>query len=283
MPTLLHEAIIDLFRQRPGFVADVLALAMDHPIPEFDHARTESGDFPDIDPTEYRADMVVVLTNGSTPALAVIVEVQLRPDPDKRWSWPVYLSTLRARLRCTTLLLVLCPSERTAARCRLPISLTAGCVLTPVVLSPNDVPVVVDPQVAASNAELTALSALAHRRRPELNEILTVLAEDIDDTKREMYIDLVLRTLPRATVQHFLERYMTTGTHKYKSEFAQRYYARGEIFGEGKALLRLLNKRGFTVPDDITRSVTECSDLDQIEAWFDRAVTAETLDEVFSK
>jgi hypothetical protein len=29
--------------------------------------------------------------------LGVVVEVQLSRDPDKRWSWPVYLTTLGAR------------------------------------------------------------------------------------------------------------------------------------------------------------------------------------------
>ncbi|MEV6324841.1 hypothetical protein AB0M45_27200 [Nocardia sp. NPDC051787] len=130
MPTVLHEVIIDLFRQRPRLAADLLALALDTPLPEFDHARLESGDFPDIDPTEYRADAVVVLANGADPALAVIIEVQLRPDGDKFWSWPVYLTTLRARLRCATMLLVMCPSDNTAVRCRRPILIAPGCILT---------------------------------------------------------------------------------------------------------------------------------------------------------
>ncbi|MFX0576139.1 hypothetical protein [Nocardia nepalensis] len=149
MPSVLHEVVIDLFRQRPQLAAELLADVLDTPLPEFDHARLESGDFPDIDPTEYRADTVVVLATGTTPVLGVVVEVQLKPDSDKYWSWPVYLTTLRARLRCLTVLLVLCPNERTANHCRKPISVAPDFTLRPVVLSPQDVPVVTDPQAAA--------------------------------------------------------------------------------------------------------------------------------------
>ncbi|WP_330228671.1 hypothetical protein OHA40_21435 [Nocardia sp. NBC_00508] len=278
MPTVLHEVIIDLFRQRPRLAADLLALVLDTPLPEFDHARLESGDFPDIDPTEYRADAVVVLANGTDPALAVIIEVQLRPDGNKSWSWPVYLTTLRARLRCPTMLLVMCPSERTAARCRRPILIAPGCALAPVALGPADVPVVTDASTAATNPELAVLSAIAHRHHPERDAILTTLAENmVDVANGDMYIDLVMAVLPKAA-RHFLESLMTTGIYEYKSEFARRYYSRGEA----AALLRILRTRGFTLSEATTSRIAECTDLDQINTWIDRAVTVDSLDEILA-
>ncbi|WP_188191166.1 hypothetical protein [Nonomuraea sp. SYSU D8015] len=39
------------------------------------------------------------------PVSAVVLEVQRQYDEDKRWSWPVYLATLRARHKCPVLLL----------------------------------------------------------------------------------------------------------------------------------------------------------------------------------
>ncbi|MGW4740121.1 hypothetical protein [Nocardia xishanensis] len=53
MPTVLHEVVIDLIRQRPRLAAELLGFVSDDPLPEFDNARLDSGDFPDIDPTEY--------------------------------------------------------------------------------------------------------------------------------------------------------------------------------------------------------------------------------------
>ena len=47
-------------------------------------------------------------------------------------------------------------------------------------------------------------------------------------------------------------------------------------------VLRVLTARGFTVTDDIRQRVQACTDLDQIEAWGDRAATAGSLDEIFT-
>jgi hypothetical protein len=57
--------------------------------------------------------------------------------------------------------------------------------------------------------------------------------------------------------------------------------AEGEARGEVSMLLRILAARGIAVPDDVRDRVTSCTDTGQIEAWFDRAITASTLTEVF--
>ncbi|MGQ0776395.1 MAG: hypothetical protein ACT4NY_18545 [Pseudonocardiales bacterium] len=80
---------------------------LEHPVTLFDPLT--AAECTDLVPTECRADAVVVLSDESGPVLAVVVEVQLGRDQDKRWSWPVYLTTLRARLRRPAELLVICP------------------------------------------------------------------------------------------------------------------------------------------------------------------------------
>lgn len=97
--------LVEIFRQRPALAAELLADALGVELPTFAHARLEPADCVDLAPTEYHADAVVVLTRNAHPVRAVVVEVQLRRDEDKAWTWPVYLHTLRARLRCPTLLL----------------------------------------------------------------------------------------------------------------------------------------------------------------------------------
>jgi hypothetical protein len=59
-------------------------------------------------PAELRADAVVVLTGTDGTRLAVIVEVQLRYDADKHYSWPAYLTQVRVAHRCPAVLLVIC-------------------------------------------------------------------------------------------------------------------------------------------------------------------------------
>lgn len=46
-------------------------------------------------------------------------------------------------------------------------------------------------------------------------------------------------------------------------------------------VLRLLARRGVAVSEDDKQRVHDCIDLDLIDLWFDRAFTAETIDEVF--
>jgi hypothetical protein len=48
---------------------------------------------------------------------AAVVEVQLRPDPRKRFSWPLYQAVLRARLKCPVEIVVLTLDEATALWC----------------------------------------------------------------------------------------------------------------------------------------------------------------------
>ncbi|WP_405160570.1 hypothetical protein OG203_29775 [Nocardia sp. NBC_01499] len=286
MPSRLHELLVDLFRQRPQLAAELLTTVLDTQLPEFDHARLECGDFPDINPTEYRADAVVVLAQGTKPAVAVVVEVQLRPDKDKTWSWPVYLTTLRARLKCPTILLVLCPDKPTAAYCRRPITIAPEFTLKPLVLSPTDIPVVTDSETAEANPELAVLSAIAHGDDPESETILTVLATRVLAAPHgKMYIDQVTGLLPEAA-RHFLESLMTAG-YEYQNELIRTYFfegkAEGEVEGEAKSLLRVLRKRGFEVSDALAARVAGHTDTEQLDVWLDRAVDADSLDEVFGE
>lgn len=47
-------------------------------------------------------------------------------------------------------------------------------------------------------------------------------------------------------------------------------------------MLRLLERRGLTVSDEQRERVLSCRDLLTIEAWFDRAIVASIVDEVFA-
>ena len=58
--------------------------------------------------------------------------------------------------------------------------------------------------------------------------------------------------------------------------------AQGRAEGEAAMLLRVLAARGFAVPDDVRQRVQSCTDLAQLEAWGDRAVTARSLKEIFT-
>jgi hypothetical protein len=105
MASRAHEALLLLFRNRPALAPELLRDALHLSVPRFTEARIESAELTDVQPAEYRADLVVLLYEGR-PVLGIVVEVQLRPDEDKRFSWPAYVANLRARIRCPVCLLV---------------------------------------------------------------------------------------------------------------------------------------------------------------------------------
>ena len=114
MPSIPHEAPLELLRTNPRLTV-VLLRGLGVPVPEGATAMLAPTDLSTTVPAELRADAVVLLSGTDGTRLAVIVEVQLRHDKDKLYSWPVYLAQVRAAHRCPAVLLVICaPGYRTA-------------------------------------------------------------------------------------------------------------------------------------------------------------------------
>jgi len=137
---------------------------------------------------------------------------------------------------------------------------------------------------------------------PEL-AVLNVLTGDLDLTthegrmlalvsiapatpdRRERYTRYIRAVIPPAA-RDALEELLKT---VIKDEFLDGILAQGEAKGEAKGkakgearmLLRYLATR-FDMPAEVSERVTSCADTAQLEAWFDRAVSAATLDEVFA-
>ncbi|GAB3960955.1 hypothetical protein GCM10029978_011870 [Actinoallomurus acanthiterrae] len=281
-----------LFHNRPSLAADILHNALKVDIPDYKRARVESGDLTEWSPAEFRADAVVVF-EAAAPVLAVVVEIQLRRDKGKRWSWPVYLAGLRARTRCPAILLVICADASVGDWCAEPIDLGhPGWTLTPLVLKPEAVPVVTDAQEAARAPELTVLSTVTHGaaydRARMFQALLSALAAVEDTDRARLYFDIVLRALP-GTPATELEAMMKSDTSPYKSDLARRNYADGEAKGinkgkvEGKveSILTVLEVRGIPVPSEARERITACTDVAEAQAWLERSVIVRTVDALF--
>jgi hypothetical protein len=61
MPSHLHESHLLLFRNQPTLAAELIRGALQGAIPNYSHARIASGELTDIQPAEYRADLVIEL------------------------------------------------------------------------------------------------------------------------------------------------------------------------------------------------------------------------------
>ncbi|MBM7784821.1 hypothetical protein [Tenggerimyces flavus] len=56
----------------------------------------------------------------------------------------------------------------------------------------------------------------------------------------------------------------------------------GEAKGEAKSLIAVLTARGIAVPAEVRARINQTDDSERLMTWIRRAVTAETLDEVFA-
>ncbi len=222
--------------------------------------------------------------------LGIVVEVQLSTKAEKRFTWPVYLAGLRARLKCPACVLVVTPSESVARWCREPIELGPGNVFSPLAIGPASVPVVDDVAAAEQDPELAVLSCIAHggEAHAEMLGRAALLATlRLSDERQVLYSDLVFAALSEAA-RTALEELMASGNYEFQSEFAKKHQAEGraegEVKGEAKgraeALLAVLQARGLRVSDEVRARVLACTDAAQLDAWLRKAATATSADQV---
>lgn len=291
MPLVEHEALVRLFCERPDLAADLLTRSLGVELPDYDYAGLESADLTEVTPAERRADSVIAfrrksLDDDPQPVLAVIVEIQRDRDSDKLWSWPLYLSSLRSRLRCPVILLVVAPDEAVARWCARPIGLGhPGLVLAPLVVGPAEVPVITDPGQAAEDLELAVLSVIHHADTPQGPEILEALLTALHNLERDqagMYADMVRAALS-GEIWDRLEKHLKTETYEYLSDWARDNIAKGRAEGQAEAILTVLSARGIEVSEDVSERIRRCHDLDRLAAWLRAAATADSPDELFDR
>jgi hypothetical protein len=288
MPSELHEALLFLFRNCPTLAPDLMrdALHADW-LPSYTEARIESADLTELQPAEYRADLVVhLISRDGLPVHGIIVEVQLSTDKRKRFAWPSYVTNLRARLKSEASLLVVTADERTARWAATPTHIGGGNWFTPLVIGPAQVPEITDEPRARRDPELAVLSAMAHGLDADTGKAARIAAAaaeasiGLDENRARLYLDLVLASLSEAARREL--QLMDPARYEYKSEFAKRYVAQGKLEGElkGRAdlVVRLLTLRFGTLSDDISARIEKAS-LEELDAIGERLLTAQSLEE----
>jgi hypothetical protein len=282
MPSWLHESHLLLFRNQPALAAELMRNALGVDVPRYSEARVVSADLTEIQPAEYRADMVVQLLDGESVSLGIVVEVQLSEDKRKRFTWPAYVSNLRARLKCPVCLLVVAADEavaRWAAKC---IEMGGLHVFAPYVLGPSGVPEISDEAEARANPELAILSAMAHGKDENIDRstriavAAQIAAAGLDADRSKLYFDLILNSLSEAARQALSS--MDAHTYEYQSDFAKRYVAQGRAAGQAEVISRLLTVRFGPLSADVQNSIQQASIAD-LDAMTERLLTAGTLRE----
>jgi hypothetical protein len=281
MPSRLHESLVDLFRNRPTFAAELIRDALHIDLPPFTSARIDSADLPELLPTEYRADLVVMPLDGD-PVYGIVVEVQLQPDERKRFVWPAYVTNLRARSEVPVCLLVVAANAKVARWAAKPIDLGGGNTFKPAVLGPAAVPEVVDEAKAHADPELAVLSTIAHGKSRDTTLAARIAAAareaagKLDAKRSRLYLDLILSSLSKAAQREL--RAMDPAKYEYQSEFAKKFVGVGRAEGRVELLQRLLTRRFGAVPPAAIERLSAAT-IDELDAIGERLLSAATLED----
>jgi hypothetical protein len=287
MPSIPHEGPLDLVRQHPEIAVDLLRGTVGIVLPGRVSVSLAPTDMSAVVPVQYLADMVVLISNAATgePALAVIIEPQLRDSDTKRYSWPVYVTTARRVAKCpAAVLVVLCPDLAEADKCRQLIRTGhPGFDLAPVVIDSGGPP----GRDGTGGPYLTVFAAsmggIDMETEPGARRVLDAIASTEVNTADRLRMTTIILRLANDAARQILEAMMTTS--EYEKTFVERIHdqgiAEGEAKGKAEDVLKLLDARRLAPSEDQRQQVTSCTDAAQLNRWFDRAITAGTANEVF--
>lgn len=294
-----HEALHRIFQHAPEMFARAFhALAV--PLGDPSEVALLPTDLTEIRPLERRVDTLLRFT-VPTGRFLLLVEAQGESDPDKPSAWAYYLAHAHAKYRLPVVLLVVCHDRGTAEWASRDVHLgpsfwAGSLTMSPLVLGPDNVPVITDPAVAAADVPLAALSAMTHAKDPCIDAILKSLAaalREIDEEDAHVFAELTELGLGISPAAETWRHLMSLDPSFFRSETSQRLreegrtvgLAEGLAEGETKAvarnILRVLERRGFRVQNEVRDRIVSCTDLRILDTWLDQAVTATTVTELF--
>ncbi|WP_437934399.1 hypothetical protein [Sorangium sp. So ce341] len=313
MPTLEHNALVEMFRDQPALAPRLLATLFHVEVPPHASAAVVESSLDQLLPVEFRADLVLELRDASGAlVLAIVLEVQRDMDPNKKFSWPTYVTVVRARKRCCTVVLVVAPDAGVAAWAAESIDLGLGLGhVAPLVLGPAVVPEITDPDEAEAETELAVLSAVAHGNGPNGRAVvLAALAAlgRLDQEHAMVYFQLIWNALREpmrqalealvmerqiegeATfppfVQKLIDRGKLEGMREGKLEGMRegelKGMREGELKGKRDTLLRLLARARMVLSENESARIQACTDIATLDRWIDNVLGAKTAAEVLS-
>ncbi|XXY50165.1 hypothetical protein WME91_03320 [Sorangium sp. So ce269] len=297
MPTLEHNALVEMFREHPELAPRLLATLFHVEVPPHALVAVVESSLDQLIPVELRADLVLELRDASgTLVLAIVIEVQRDVDPDKNFSWPTYVAAVRAKKRCRTVVLVVAPDAGVATWAAEKIDLGLGLGhFEPLVLGPSVVPEITDPAVAETETELAVLSAVAHSNGPNgltVVQAALVALGRLDQEHAMVYFQLIwngLREPMRQALEALVMERQIEGESTFPP-FVQKLIDRGKLEGmregklEGKrdTLLRLLARAGIVLTENESARIQACTDIATLDRWIDNVLGAKTAAEVLS-
>jgi hypothetical protein len=307
---------LEMTRRRPALALELLSLGLKANPDGYRDARLESVELNERLPAEYMADSVVSVVGPDGQRRFVIVEVQRAWDPRKVWSWAAYVGGLMGRHECAVILVVVCVRKATAARYDQPIMPADSCMLLcPVVVGPDQLPMIRTTDDVLASPEIATLSAIAHSDDIDMVTTVGTTMLGLKDDRGPLYYDYLHGQVPEP-VRARLEEIMSTTAPATESAYARivamwearaaaefeakvtarveaetkarveaetkaRVEADSKVQASQKITLSILGARALDLNPSQHEMLMSCADPDQLIAWATRAATAATAAEVF--
>ncbi|MFJ5305359.1 hypothetical protein [Streptomyces sp. NPDC088350] len=289
MVTSAHEGMHRIFQERPEILTPVFGV-LGIALPEKAAVYAITPDVTETRPIARHIDTALRVCPSDGEDFLLAVESQERRDDRKELSWPYYVAYLQSKYKLPVLLLVLCRDRATAKWAAGPFDCgTRGWTVQrtfPLVVGPDNLPMITDARTAARNPAMAAFSALTHANNRDCDAILDALDHALTgvDTEASDYIyqflDVTLGETPAGdkwrSIMGFVNYFPGRG------HLMERAYLEGEAKGEVKGILRVLEVRGVPVSDDTRERITTCTDLDRLNDWLDRAGTVDHAEDLFA-
>ncbi len=167
-------------------------------------------------------------------------------------------------------------------------------VFRPIVVGPDSIPLIVDPEAARRSPELSVLAVGMHHDHAEVGRAAALAlgaVADLGETRARFYTALVLDWLPiaaRAILEANMgiqEEFVSEFSRRIRAEAEAKARAEGEVQGRAvataEAVLRVLAARGIAMDETIAARVRECRELSRLNAWLELAVRVEKADSLF--
>lgn len=301
MPTMTHQALAALVRDKPDLAMYLFQAALDAPLPATAQVEPYAAQFTDLNPPEYTADAAYLVKSGDKVQDAVVIEVQLSPSPEKRASWLQYVATAHRKLMRPVTVMVLAVTEEMARWCREPHGYDRlGNTFRPLVIGPDAIPRITDLEQARALPELAVLSVAAHGHEPGAEAIgipALLASRTLDNHLLNRYADCIYEWLNQSARRALEEHYKNMHGYEFQSEFFRRAAAEGRDEGrkeglkegrkegrkEGQQELlgKLLDLKFGELPDWARERLRTANEAD-LERWTERVLDAPTLDGVFA-
>ncbi|TPQ17486.1 hypothetical protein [Streptomyces sporangiiformans] len=246
-------------------------------------------------PLERRVDTVLRIGPSDGDDFLLAIESQSARSADKESSWAYYVAYLQSKYRLPVLLLVVCQDRATAKWATGPFDCGARGWTTqrtyPMVIGPDNLPVITDARTAADNLAMAAFSALAHARSPQIDAILEAMGHALQERDGRAadyvyeFLEINLRGTPAGDkwreILSFVTYFPGRGTVRETAYLEGKLEGKAE--GEAKGILYVLEARGIPIHDDLRERITTCTDLDRLDLWLERSRTVTKAEELFTE